>query len=185
MILLEMFGAIFSILGAWYMSTATKKSLYKAFTAFLISNGSLLLFFLINGKIPMVIQFIFFFATAILGLYRTTEDKEKTKRIVFLALFILCLGVIYPLFNLENINLTVLPLDTVASSLAILGAFLLSSSSYTQRNIAYALFVIADIIFVYIGYINGFWFFLTQSAWFIFTGSKGLLSNIKLNKFPS
>ena len=49
---LEIFGAIFSILGAWQMSYAQKEYLYKAFILFFLSNSALLLFFLINGK-PM------------------------------------------------------------------------------------------------------------------------------------
>lgn len=42
---LEIFGAIFSILGAWQMSYAQKEYLYKAFILFFLSNSALLLFF--------------------------------------------------------------------------------------------------------------------------------------------
>lgn len=182
MITLEFLGAIYSILGAWHMSGATKEKLNRAFFSFLISNSALLLFFILNGKMPMVVQFIFFYMTAILGLYRTTEDVKRTHLFVFISILtlIIAVGISFPM--IKEVNMTILPLDTFASSLAVIGAYMLSSKSYMQRNIAYFMFVIADIIFVYIGYVNGFWFFLLQSAWFIFTGTKGLVTNIKLNR---
>lgn len=182
MITLEIIGAIFSILGAWHMSAATKEKLNKAFLSFLLSNGALLLFFILNGKISMVVQFVLFYITAVLGLYRTTEDVKRTHLVIFISILtlIIAVGISFPM--IKEVNMTVLPLDTFASALAIVGAYMLSSNSYIQRNIAYSMFVIADIIFVYIGYVNGFWFFLLQSAWFIFTGTKGLISNMRLNR---
>lgn len=63
MLLLEAFGAIFSILGAYLMSLSTKhnqRPLYLAFISFLASNLSLFAFFLFAGKVPMIIQLTFF-----------------------------------------------------------------------------------------------------------------------------
>ena len=180
--ILEVVGAIFSILGAWYMSYAKREYLYKAFLFFLISNSSLLIFFILNGKVPMIIQFIFFFGSAILGMIRMSEDKVKTIKIFKIMFLISIVPLVFALLNIKEITFEVKVLDTIASSLAILGAFLLSSSTYIKRNTAYVMFVVADVIFVYIGFTNSFYFFMLQSLFFIYTGSRGLFLNISQNR---
>lgn len=181
MYILEIIGAILSILGAWYMSYATKEYLYKAFLAFFISNSSLLIFFLANGKIPMIIQFVFFFATAFLGMIRMSSNREKTIKLLTVMTIFVILSLIIALYSIEEITFEIKIIDIIASSIAISGAFLLSSTTYIKRNIAYIMFIIADILFVYIAFTNGFYFFLLQSAFFVFTGSRGLIKNISLN----
>ncbi len=177
LISLEFLGAIFSILGAWYISNPSKESLTKAFKFFLISNFSLLVFFTLNGKVPMMIQFIFFFLTAMLGLYRLAEFKNKKvilSTIGTLAFVVLLATVV----NMKEIDYQIGLLDAIASGMAVIGSFFLSGG-YRQRNIAYVMYIVADILFVYIGYENAFWFFLAQSSFFVFTSSKGLYLNVK------
>lgn len=176
--ILELIGAIFSILGAWYMSYAKKEYLYKAFVFFLISNTSLLIFFILNGKVPMIVQFIFFFGSAILGVIRMSDNKQKTIKLLKIVGLISIAPLLFALLNIKEVTFEVKALDTIASTLAITGAFLLSSPTYIKRNIAYIMFIIADIVFVYIGFTNSFYFFMLQSLFFIYTGSRGLIKNI-------
>ncbi len=178
--ILELIGAFFSILGAWFMSYAQREYLYKAFIFFLISNTSLLIFFTLNGKIPMIIQFIFFFGSAILGVLRMSSNKQETIKLLKIVGIISITPLLFALLNIKEVTFEIKALDTVASALAITGAFLLSSPTYIKRNIAYIMFIVADLLFVYIGMANSFYFFMIQSAFFIFTGIRGLYENINL-----
>jgi hypothetical protein len=181
MFVLELIGAIFSIAGALFISKATNEWLYKAFIAFFISNLMLLAFFTINGKIPMIIQMVFFFSSAILGIYRLSLNKNRDKYIMLfiLTIYSLILGS-YLLYNgIKDISFSIEIIDVIAASMAIIGSFLLSSKNLINRNVAYILFLLADVLFVYIGYTNAFYFFMIQSFVYIYTSSLGLYNNNK------
>ncbi len=183
MIILEALGAIFSILGAYLMSMSSKedtKPLYFGFVSFFISNLALLTFFTLNGKVPVIIQMILFFATAILGIYKLSKDKKRDIKLIILGLSIyifFLIQIVLP--NMKNTDFTVLPVDLIASFIAIVGSFLLSSHNHKIRGYAFICFFVADVIFVYIGYTNMFYFFMVQSAFYLYTSVKGYRSTMK------
>ena len=180
---MELIGMIFSIAGAYMISKADQRSLYIAFYSFLISNLALLVFFAVNGKAPMVIQFTLFFCTAALGVIRCGEVANRKRDYILISLVVSSLIVI--LINSELGELTFKSLDTIASAIAIIGSFLLSSPVYERRQIAYVGFIVADILFVYIGVENGFLFFTLQSLFFVYTSTMGIINNRKLQANPS
>ena len=177
MIILEATGAIFSIAGAYLMSLSSKENtrpLYFGFISFFISNLALLTFFVLNGKVPVIIQMILFFITAILGIYKLTKSKKRDVSIICGILFVYSLVLVFSILpNIENIDFSILLIDSFASLIAILGSFLLSSHSHLIRSYAFICFFVADIIFVYIGYSNAYFFFMIQSIFFIYTSAKG------------
>lgn len=86
-------------------------------------------------------------------------------------------------FQIKETSFEIQTIDMIASFMAILGSLLLSSFDYIKRNLAFTMFILADLLFVYIAIINGFYFFLLQSLFFfVITGTRGLYKNIKLNK---
>lgn len=183
MIILEALGAIFSIMGAFLMSRSTKtntRPLYFAFVSFFISNLALLTFFTISGKIPIIIQMILFFATAILGIYKHTYNKKRDSIVMsaILSIYLLLL-LFYVVPLMKNINFEILPIDTLASFLAIYGSFLLSSHKHIVRGYAFICFFVADVFFVYIGYENAYYFFMAQSIFYLYTSSKGYANTMK------
>ena len=183
MIILEAIGAIFSIIGAYLMSLSSKddtKPLYFGFISFFISNLALLTFFLLNGKVPVIIQMVLFFITAIIGIYKLTNNKKRDVYIMSGILFIYILILILTVFpNIKNIDFSILIIDFIASFIAILGSFLLSSHNHIVRSYAFIFFFIADIVFVYIGYTNSFYFFMIQSIFYLYTSSKGYHNTMK------
>lgn len=184
MFILEALGAIFSILGALLMSFSTKtnqKPLYYAFISFCISNFVLFAFFLIEGKIPMIIQLIFFFIGAFLGVIKKSANKKRDFKIlsIFTILYLIILCIIIYDISISKISFSIVPIDSLAALLAIIGNFLLSSKYHIRRSYAFILFFIADILYVYIGYTNEFYFFMTQSIFFVFTSINGYKNTMK------
>lgn len=183
MIILEAFGAIFSILGAYLMALSSKndtRPLYIGFICFFIANLALLTFFTLSGKVPVIIQMILFFITAIIGIYKLSKNKKRDSKIIALVLSIfIALQIQMVLPNMQNIDFTVLPIDLIASFIAITGSFLLSSHNHIVRGYAFICFFVADVIFVYIGYTNMFYFFMVQSAFYLYTSIKGYRSTMK------
>lgn len=177
MILLEAFGAIFSILGAYLMATSTKintKPLYYGFICFFISNTALLIFFTLNGKVPIILQMVLFFMTAIIGIYKHTFHKKRDTTLMSMVLLLLGFVLYFSIVpHMREIDFTVLWVDSLASSLAIFGSFLLSSHTPKIRGYAFICFFIADVVFVYIGLTNAFYFFMVQSLFYLYTSVKG------------
>ena len=106
MIILEATGAIFSIAGAYLMSLSSKENtrpLYFGFISFFISNLALLTFFVLNGKVPVIIQMILFFITAILGIYKLTKDRKRDIIVICGILFIYGLILVFTILpNIVN-----------------------------------------------------------------------------------
>ena len=111
MIILEATGAIFSIAGAYLMSLSSKENtrpLYFGFISFFISNLALLTFFVLNGKVPVIIQMILFFITAILGIYKLTKDKKRDIIVICGILFIYGLILVFTILpNIGNIDFSI------------------------------------------------------------------------------
>lgn len=184
MIVLEFIGMFLSIIAVLFISKATNQHIYKANVLFYISNMSLLTFFIVNGIISIAIQMLFFFITSIIGILRLSSNKSRDKKYILISfsLFILFFSIYLFINGLSNISFSIKPLDVIAASLAIIGSFLLAFDNFVKRNAAYILFIIADVLYVYIGYQNTFYFFMIQSFFFIFTSSIGLKNNFKIHK---
>jgi uncharacterized membrane protein YhhN len=183
MIILEAMGAIFSILGAYLMSLSGKgntKPLYLGFICFFISNLALLTFFTLTGKVPVIIQMVLFFVTAIIGIYKLTQNRKRDVQIMaFVLVIYISIFIFTVLPNMGQIDFKILLVDFVASIIAIIGSFLLSSHNHVIRSYAFICFFIADVIFVYIGYTNTFYFFMIQSAFYLYTSLKGYSNTMK------
>ena len=183
MIILEAMGAIFSILGAYLMSLSGKgntKPLYLGFICFFISNLALLTFFTLTGKVPVIIQMVLFFVTAIIGIYKLTQNRKRDVQIMaFVLVIYISIFIFTVLPNMEQIDFKILLVDFVASIIAIIGSFLLSSHNHVIRSYAFICFFVADVIFVYIGYTNTFYFFMIQSAFYLYTSLKGYSNTMK------
>lgn len=184
MIALEAIGAVFSILGAFLMSRSTKvnqRPLYFAFISFLISNLALFAFFLLEGKIPMIIQLLFFYVGAFLGIVKKSQNPQRDFKILnFITIFyVIVLAFITYIKGIGNITFEVLLLDSSAATMAIIGNFLLSSRSHIKRSYAFILFFLADILYVYVGYTNSFYFFMIQSFFFLYTSISGYMNTMK------
>ncbi|AXX92669.1 hypothetical protein CPU12_02255 [Malaciobacter molluscorum LMG 25693] len=184
MLILEALGAIFSILGAFLMSLSTKynqRPLYFAFISFLCANLSLLAFFLFEGKVPMLVQLCFFYAGAFLGIVRKSNNPKRDFKIVLIIsiiYFIILLTALY-FKSISSIHFEVLILDSSAASMAIIGNFLLSSRNHIIRSYAFILFFLADLLYVFVGYSNEFYFFMIQSMFFLFTSINGYKNTMK------
>lgn len=183
MIILEAMGAIFSILGAYLMSLSGKgntKPLYLGFICFFISNLALLTFFTLTGKVPVIIQMVLFFVTAIIGIYKLTQNRKRDVQIMaFVLVIYISIFIFTVLPNMGQIDFKILLVDFVASIIAIIGSFLLSSHNHVIRSYAFICFFVADVIFVYIGYTNTFYFFMIQSAFYLYTSLKGYSNTMK------
>lgn len=182
MIVLEFVGMFFSIIAVILIATATNNNIYKANILFYISNMALLTFFMLNGIVSIFIQMTFFYATSIIGILRLSNNKKRDFKLISITSIIYSILLIIYLYvnsDLINITFTLKPIDSIAALFAIIGSYLLAFDNYIKRNMAYILFIIADILYVYIGYNNGFIFFTIQSLFFIFTSSFGILNNNK------
>ena len=183
MIILEAMGAIFSILGAYLMSLSGKgntKPLYLGFICFFISNLALLTFFTLTGKVPVIIQMVLFFVTAIIGIYKLTQNRKRDVQIMaFVLVIYISIFIFTVLPNMGQIDFKILLVDLIASLIAIIGSFLLSSHNHVIRSYAFICFFVADVIFVYIGYTNTFYFFMIQSAFYLYTSLKGYSNTMK------
>jgi hypothetical protein len=72
------------------------------------------------------------------------------------------------------------PLDTIAATIAIIGSFILKSHDLNFRLNAFIAFFIADVLYVYVGYNHGMYFFMIQSAFFLYTSFEGYLNTKKV-----
>ena len=184
--LLEYIGAIFAIFGAIFMSSSTKentKPLYYSFISFFIANLFLVAFFGFEGKIPLFIQMILFTIAAIKGILTFTNRKAID---ILMMIFVIFIYIVIFIFNQDYVNNMKISwnielIDTIASFLAIYGAYILSSYNYKVRLFAYVLYLTADIIFIYIGYTNQYYLFLIQSAVFVGTSIRAIINTSSEN----
>lgn len=184
MIILEAFGAIFSILGAYLMSLSTKhnqRPLYFAFISFLCANLSLFAFFLFQGKIPMIIQLLFFYWGAFLGVVKKSDNKKRDVKILTIISIMYFIALMISLYfkSIGSIDFEIVLIDSIAASMAIAGNFLLSSRSHVKRSYAFILFFLADLLYVYVGYTNAFYFFMIQSVFFLYTSLNGYRNTMR------
>jgi uncharacterized membrane protein YhhN len=124
--------------------------------------------------VPIILQMVLFFMTAIIGIYKHTSHKKRDTMLMSMVLLLLgCVLYFSIVPRMREIDFTVLWVDSLASSLAIFGSFLLSSHTPKIRGYAFICFFIADVVFVYIGLTNAFYFFMVQSLFYLYTSVKG------------
>jgi hypothetical protein len=123
---------------------------------------------------------ILFFVTAIIGIYKLTQNRKRDIKIMaFVLVVYISILVITVLPNMAQIDFKILLVDFIASLIAIIGSFLLSSHNHVIRSYAFICFFVADVIFVYIGYTNAFYFFMIQSIFYLYTSYKGYSNTMK------
>jgi len=180
---IESVGSMVNISGTIYMSQATKENqtpMYKAFLMFSLSNLFLLFIFLYNGIIPLAILSLFFFMTSIQGVLNKTTEYERDLKItkIFYPIYFLFIFTFFYFHGIQNINWNIEIIDLVASSLAVIGSYFLSSNKI-NNNYAFLSFILADVILTYVGYSHGLMAFMLQSMFFIGTSSVALYNNNK------
>jgi hypothetical protein len=176
LIYFEIIGALLSIIGAISMSFSTNintKPIYYASIFYFLSNLFMTIFFTLTGKIPLTIQISFFLILSILSILKYTENLKRDKILltIFIPIYIMLYLSLILVMGLEKINFTILPLDVFASILAASGSIvlLISKQNYKLRSYAYIFYFLADVLFVYIGFINNYYAFLAMSLIFIIT----------------
>ena len=182
MIILEFLGMVLSIIGVIYIAKANNLAIYKANIMFYCSNLLLFTFFLFNGMVAIFLQMSFFFITSIIGIIRLSTNTNRDIKLIIITfiIYLLILLISTYFYNLENFQFKFNTLDVLAALMAMIGAYLLPFDNKNKRNMAYLLFILADILYVYIGYMNMFYFFMFQSFLYIFTSSIGIYNNNQL-----
>lgn len=174
--IIEIIASILSISGSIMMTRSTStntRPLYFAFALFGTSNLFFLFFFTANGIIPIAIQMLIFFISAINGFIK---NSVNLKRDIIIVLSILIPYFIFFTFYMidnmnTNINWTMNPIETFASLLAVIGSFTLSSPNHIRRSYAFIMFFIADSILIYVGYSHSMYAFMFQAMFFIGTST--------------
>ena len=177
MIVIEFLATFLTIIATILMTKSSKedtKPLYYTFVLFLLSNFLFVFLFVSKGIVPVAIQMILFLITSIIGIMKNSPHPKRDKLLLILSIpiYIFTLSIYFLNIGIENISWNIKILDTIASSLAIAGSYLLTFKQRSIRVKSFILFIIADILFVYIGYENQLYFFMLQSLFFIFTSSK-------------
>jgi len=185
--ILEFSGMIFSISGSYMASRNEKRfteTVYIAFWLFFFSNLSVLIVAITNQLIPLIIQTLFFFTGSIIVILSRSNNKERDVfRIIYILLPYL-LFIMYLIlsidFSLLNFNIT--SIEVFAAIMAIVGNFIFQKREDLFKLIAFMLFFFADILYVYVAFENSLFFFMTQSAFFIYTSFNGIFNVLKYKK---
>jgi hypothetical protein len=172
--------------GAYFMSMNPKKCpnhMVWAFVAFGTSNIFGLQYAMYYLMIPLIIQQALFFHSAVLGVNetvgrrwkgKTLKKVERTTLTLMILSFTAAFFVAY-VFG-EEANLKVTFLEVVAAVMAITGSYLMRKETYNALKIAFILYFVADVFYVYIAIERELWFFMIQSAFFIYTSWRGLMN---------
>lgn len=181
--ILEFLGMVFSMLGAYLMSrdsTKMPRHLYYAFISFGVANLFMIAVSFYHGIAPLLIQMVFFATSAYMGIIAHSRDKEKDSLLMFWVIltYSIFLMIIWNSTNIEfKLNFELI--DTVAATIAILGSFILKTHDLNFRLNAFIAFFIADVLYVYVGYTHGMYFFMVQSAFFLYTSLEGYYNTKK------
>jgi hypothetical protein len=182
--IIEFIGAFFSILGAFLLSRDIEKNpntIFYAFISFFIANMFFLHMALLEGMAPLLIQQALFFTTAYIGLMSHTKNKDKTQKISLFFVFLTVSSLMYLYFlSGKEFNFYISEIEVLAAILAISGSFLMKTHTPVVRIRAFYLFLFADILYIWIGYSTGLYFFMIQAMFFIYTSWAGILNTQKL-----
>jgi len=186
---LEFVGMLGAISGAVFMSRdprIVKNNMLKAFSSFVIANLAMLIVAIINEMSALVIQQLLFLSGAVIGfrvnLYKTKVNIKVLNKIMYslyVILFLYMLNVIYLSLNLNFSNINLPVIESLAAFMAILGNFLLSGT-YSSQLKAFILFIIADIVYIWIAIDHNMYFFMLQSAFTVYTAYSGYINVSRL-----
>lgn len=186
MILLEIFGLIFSVIGALYMSRSTEKyplTIKFAFISFTISNIFMIHLAIAEEMAPMLFQYIFLYLTGVYGVMAfSLNSREKLILIGFITVSFLSLS-LHVLF-VEGFKWNFVPIEIFAASLVIFGNFLLRSASSEKRIFSFVLFIFADIIYIQLMVERELYVSTLMFAFFFITSAVGIKNTLPqiLNK---
>jgi uncharacterized membrane protein YhhN len=180
----EFIGMIFSMLGAFFMSRDTikyKKTLYFSGLSFLVSNLVMIYVATSTMLIPLIIQMALFFKSSMLIVISHSENKKIVKRILY-PLEVLVLGILLTYVSKTDFQINTTLIEVIAATMAITGSFLLKTKNLDIRIVSFVLFLLADILYAYIGYQNSLYFFMIQAIFFWYTSIAGILNTLKTKK---
>lgn len=181
---LEFLGMVFSMAGAYLMSRDSRKMpnhLYLAFISFGISNIFMIVVSLYHGVTPLLIQMALFATSSYMGIISQSNNFQRDKNIMTSVIVIYSLAMIM-VYNYANItfHFDFTLADTTAAIIAIAGSFVLKSHDLDFRLNAFIAFFVADVIYVFVAYDHGMYFFMTQSAFFLYTSIEGYRNTKKV-----
>ena len=180
--IMEFAGMALSIMGALYMSKNMKteeNTMFKSGLFFFMSNFVMIGVALYHGIAMLAIQMLFFFSTSIAVLLSHTNDKKRTLKFISQVLFTLV--ILFALFydQLDFSSMSFKPIEIIAAIIAITGSFLLKTHSERVRIIAFISFLIADTLYIKVGFDSGMYFFMAQAAFFLYTSGRGIKCSLK------
>lgn len=176
----ELVGSILAVAGTMFFWVANKveDAILSAFILFFASNVLMFHFALDAELYALAIQFCFFFAATVLGIMNLTESEalKKTTLLISAIFIFTAISRIPELPAVPDINFRVT--EVIAATLAVLGNLFLRSLDSGKQITAFSFFIVADVLYVYIGLSGGHTAFTLMSMFFILMSSKGLVNNI-------
>lgn len=186
---LEFYGMLASMTGAYLMSRDHVKfpnTMYLAFITFMTSNIALFYVALVTGLVPLMVQLVMFFVGAALVIIAHSKNASRDRNIIVAVTtaYIVLMTIVFINSNIK-FDFKIGVIDTMAAAIAISGSFAMKSHDNIVKLWAFAAFFVADVFYVYIGFENELYFFMTQSLFFWYTsiaGANNVLKNMKLVK---
>ena len=182
-LILEFTGMVFTMTGAFLITSKNDNIRYYGFLAFIGANYTVFAFASMKGLFPLQIQMIFFFFAGLPAVKEYSgKNWENLKKIIMLfsAIYIVLL-IIFVKFK---INVTSIPvIEIVTACIAIYGSYLQKFKDSDTRIKSFMMFFVADILYVGISIENSLLFFGIQSFFFWFTSIKGIKSELNGSSF--
>lgn len=179
--MIEAIGVFFAIVGTLFFAVDPKKvpnHILYAFGAFFISNLFMLHFSLNQGMAPLFIQYVLFIWGASSGLI-SLSDNRKVTLIVLVILFVETLLLLAAYMSVEDFSFEFDAIQVTAAAIAITGNFLLKSVKAQTKITAFGLFIVADLLYIWIGYTNSLIFFTAMAIFFVLMSSIGIRNTIR------
>jgi len=181
---LEFVGMVSTMTGAYLVSRNKEMLMFYGATAFLTANYTMFAFATGKGMIPLQIQMVFFFMATIPMLKAYSPNWELSKKIILIFTPIYTILLISFIdINLGNIEIT--RFEIIAAIIAVSGSFLLKYKNSDIKIIAFILFFVADVIYVYVSIDKSLIFFGIQSLFFWYTSIDGIKGELNGKSFKS
>lgn len=195
----EIISAICAVLGAYLVGGKTHLVRAYSFLSFLTSNVFMIIVSLDKGILPLLFQMLVFSLLALVGLNnvvlemkRCNEDnllvslsrslnhniKSKTIYVSFISLISVLFVVNFSNmdFNAYYTYLSSNTIEIIAVCLALFGSSLINNLSVQTKVIGLFLFLLADVLYIYIALSHSLYPFFIQSIIFIGTSSLAMKS---------
>jgi len=109
-----------------------------------------------------------------MGILSQSNNVQRDRNIMIsiITIYSLMMMLVYLYANIQfKFDFTLA--DTTAAMIAIVGSFILKSHNLDFRLNAFIAFFVADLIYVFVAYNHGMYFFMIQSAFFLYTSIEG------------